>query len=100
MGSEARCRRECRSAEGSPHRESSVHVFGVLVLGHAGDIGIQSQVLPPVVKGGEGVVRCSRSIGVERINKCLAFGGVQEITIEDIEAVLHFAVVGHAVGVA
>ena len=53
-----------------------------------------------VVKGAERFVCCSRCTGVECINERLEFSGVQEIPIVDIEAVLYFAVVGHAVGVA
>ena len=82
------------SAKGSPHREPPVLVLGVLVLGNAGDVGIQPQVLPPVVEGSERIIHGSRCTGIECIDEGLAFGGVQEVPIEDIETVLHFAVVG------
>ncbi len=70
------------------------------MLRDAGEVSIYPQVLPPVVEGSERVVRNSWCTSVEGIDERLALGGVQEVAIEDIEAVLHFAVVGHAVGVA
>jgi hypothetical protein len=56
--------------------------------------------LPPVVEGSERIVRNSWCTCVEGIDERLALVSIQEITIEDIKAVLYFAVVGHAVGVA
>src|SRR5579864_1757055 len=70
------------------------------MFGKASDVGIQTDVLPPVIKGRYCFVRNSGAASVECIDERLALGCIEKVLIEDIKAVLHFAVVGHAVGVA